>query len=133
MATYQEMHRIAHDPAAVRDLARRLLKVPSHEWTDWEVDFLENMAAYKGPDPISMRQREVLLALRDETEFHSRISGISVNTLVKKCYEYRLDLGEDDAAWIEELWRKGTFSLKRRNLGRLRRCSVELGELEPHM
>jgi hypothetical protein len=83
MATYQEMHRIAHDPAAVRDLAKRLLKIPNHEWTDWEVDFLQNMVAHKGPDPISMRQREVLLTLRDETEYHSRISGICVNTLIK--------------------------------------------------
>ena len=45
----------------------------------------------------------------------------------------RLDLDEGDADWIGELWRKGTSSLKRRYLGRLRRCSVQLGELEPYM
>ncbi len=133
MATYQEMHRIAHDPAAVRDMAKRLLKIPNHEWTDWELDFLESMARRKGPDPISMRQREVLLGLRDETEYHSRINGISVGTLIKKCHEYRLDLDESNANWIEELWRKGTSSLKRGALGRLRRCCIQLGELEPHM
>ena len=103
MATYQEMHRIAHDPAAVRDLAKRLLKIPNHEWTHWELDFLENMAKRQAPDPISMRQREVLLELRDETEHHSRIDRISVKTLIVKCYEYRFDLDESDADWIVKL------------------------------
>jgi hypothetical protein len=74
MATYKEMHRIAHDPAAV---AKRLFSTTHHEWTD----FLKNVV-YKGPEPISMRQREVLLMLRDETEYHSTISGVSIRNLM---------------------------------------------------
>jgi hypothetical protein len=133
MPTYQEMHRIAHDPVAVRDLAKHLLKIPNHEWSDWEIDFLEGMAKRERPDPLTMRQREVLLGLREETEYHSRIKGISVGTLIQKCYEYRLDLDEGDIDWIEELQRKGTCSLRRGSLSRLRRCSVQLGFLEPYM
>jgi hypothetical protein len=93
---------------------------------------LENMVTRAAPEPIGMRHGRYS-GLRDETEYHSRIDGISVRTLIEKCYEYRLNLNESDADWIEELWRKGTSSLKRGALGRLRRCCVKLGVLEPYM
>jgi hypothetical protein len=41
------------------------LDLPHADWNDWEIDFLQHMARHKGPDPITTRQGEKLLELRD--------------------------------------------------------------------
>lgn len=127
MASHKEMKRVADDAVAVRSLAASLLNHPNATWTDWEIDFLENMARFEGPDPISSRQREVLFDLRDSSRHHSSIDGFSVANLVRDCWIARLDLGEDDEAFISDLKSDGITELKRRQLLRLLHCSRELG------
>jgi hypothetical protein len=82
---------------------------------------------------LTSRQAEKLFEIRDATELHRDISGISVRNLIARCYEARLDLDEGDEEFIERLWRTGVIELRRNDLSRLRRCSKQLGELEEHM
>lgn len=126
MASHKEMKRLADDAAAVRNLATALLNHPDADWTDWEIDFLENMARFEGPEPISTRQREVLFELRDSSRHYSSVDGLSVANLVRDCWIARLDLSEDDELFISDLKSKSVVTLKRRQLLRLLHCSREL-------
>jgi len=101
--------------------------------TDWERDFLESLAA-RPPERLSTRQAEVLFEIRDDNELISKIDGnIKVSNLIQRACEARLDLDENDEEWIIAIWNRGTTSLRRRHLGRLKRCCVQLGELEPYV
>ncbi len=131
MTSHIEMLRIAQDPVAVRSLAKRLMAIPNHVWTEWEVDFLESMAKFKGPDLLTMRQREKLVELRDDAEYLTHYRGLSIKILNDKCFLGRNDLDLPDAAFIEAL--KGQPSIQRRKLGRFLRCCRQLNELESHM
>jgi hypothetical protein len=163
MASYREMHAVSSDPVRVRNLALSLLalaKAAENIFSEWELTFLRDIAeqstAIIALSPkerkkfkFSARQTEALLALRDfrltsrqtETLFeirdatvlHRDIKGISVRNLIKRCYEARLDLDEGDEEFIERLWKSGATELRSRDLMHLKRCSVQLGELEPYM
>jgi len=56
-----------------------------------------------------------------------------VTILVQCVYENRLDLSESDEAWITALWNRRAASLRRRDLGRLRQCAIQIGEIEAYM
>jgi hypothetical protein len=101
--------------------------------TEWERDFLESLIA-RPPDRLSTRQAEVLFEIRDQNELISNIDGnIKVSTLIRRAYEARLELDEGDEEWIIAIWNRGTTSLRRRHIGRLKRCCVQVGELESHV
>src|SRR6516164_9181380 len=68
MQDYREIDRIRKDTVAVHSLAKGLLNTPNHEWNDWELDFLEHMVRHRGPNPITTRQGEKLIELRDGAE-----------------------------------------------------------------
>jgi len=42
MTSWIDIERIRKDLVAIRALAKRLLKLSAHEWTHWELDFLED-------------------------------------------------------------------------------------------
>jgi hypothetical protein len=86
MQNFKEIDRVRKDPVAVRSMAQRLLAIPNHDWNDWELDFLENMFRHRGPDPITTRQGEKLLELRDDSEYHSSVKGFSVSSLIENCW-----------------------------------------------
>jgi hypothetical protein len=76
----------------------------------------------------------VLFEIRDDNELISSIGGnIKVSNLIQRAYEARLDLDEGDEEWIVAIRNRGTTSLRRRLLGRLKRCCIQLGELESYM
>jgi GAF domain-containing protein len=163
MASYQEMHAVSSDPVRVRNLALGLLamaKTAEDIFRGWELTFLGDIAEQSaavialGPKErkefkFSAKQTEALLALRDfrlttrqaeklfeirdAVVLHRNIKGISVRNLINRCFEARLDLSEDDEEWIVQLWESGAAEVRSRDLGRLKRCSVQLGELEPYM
>jgi hypothetical protein len=128
MASYLEMQKLALNPSAVPMLAGYLRQLDTVQWTEWELDFLESMAKRTGLEPISTRQREVLVELRDDAVSHTKTrDGLSVCTLILQCWQARLDLDDDDdIAFIDELYGSGTTALKRRPLGRLLSCARQL-------
>ncbi|HJY92003.1 MAG TPA: hypothetical protein VNX23_02610 [Bradyrhizobium sp.] len=112
-------------------MAKQCLLFP--DLTEWERDFLESLIA-RPPDRLSTRQAEVLFEIRDANELISNVDGnIKVSTLIRRAYEARLELDEGDEEWIVAIWNRGTTSLRRRHIGRLKRCCVQLGELESHV
>lgn len=163
MASYREMHAVSSDPARVRTLALSLLalaKTAEDVFTEWELTFLRDIAEQSAEVmTLSSKERkefkfskdraEALLALRDfrltslqaeklfeirdATELHRDIDGISVRNLINRCHEARLDLNEGDEEFIEGLWKRGVSELRRDHLSRLKRCSKQLGELEEYM
>jgi len=133
MQNYREIDRVRKDSVAVRSLAKRLLAIPNHDWTGWEVDFLEGMTRHHGPDPLTTRQGEKLMELRDDAEYHSKYRGLSVKILIEKCNLGRDDLDPADAEFVEALYASGATSIKRRQLFRLLRCGRELSHIEQHM
>jgi hypothetical protein len=134
MQDYKEIDRIRKDLGAVRSLAKRLLKLSHADWNDWEIDFLQHMAGHKGPDPITTRQGEKLLELRDDAEYYSSVRGFSVESLIKNCWLARDDLdSEDDRKFIERLKETSCLSVKRRQLRKLLACARELSEIEQYV
>ncbi len=134
MQDYKEIDRIRKNLVAVRSLAKRLLDLPRTDWNDWEIDFLQHMARHKAPDPITTRQCEKLLELRDDAEYYSLVRGFSVQSLIKSCWHARDDLHrEDDRKFIEHLKETSCSCLKRRQLRKLLACARQLGEIEQYV
>jgi hypothetical protein len=60
-------------------------------------------------------------------------ASVGQASLLDRCYEGRCDLAEDDEQFVERVYRSGVAELRSRDMARLRRCSVQLGELEDHI
>jgi GAF domain-containing protein len=163
MASAREMHAISSDPVRVRNLAVSLLalaKAAENLFSEWELTFLKDIAEqsasiisltpkerkqFKFSNQqaeallalrdfrLTSRQAEKLFEIRDATVLHRDIKGISVRNLIARCYEARLDLDEGDEEFVERLWKIGVTELRSGDLMRLKRCSIQLGELEPYM
>jgi hypothetical protein len=92
------------------------------------------MARHKGPEPITTRQGEKLLELRDDAEYCSSVHGFTVQSLIKNCWLARDDLdSKDDRKFIEQLKETSYSSIKRRQLRKLLACARELGEIEQYV
>ena len=149
MASNREMRVIGRDPARVRSLTLGLLKLAEtaeYIFTDWELTFLRSLVGLaettvgltkkqqkqKDAGRLTARQAEKLLDIRDAAALHGDIGGVSVRSLINRCYEARCGLAEDDEQFVERVYRSGAAELRGRDLARLRRCSVQLGELEDY-
>ena len=124
MSSYLEMHKLAQNPAAVTTLATFLLNLPDAGWNEWEANFLADMTQRQAA--LSTRQGEKLIELRDDAKNFTKFDGFSVAKLVRDCWIARLDLEEDDEAFIDSLKQQTVTTLKKRPLMRLLRCAREL-------
>ena len=136
MASWREIERIRKSPDDFRRLAHSLL-ASAGDLTEWESDFLESVTRraaqrrFDLPECYSLRQSEKLLEIRDGRIPVDTVRGFSVVTLVKKCYEARLDLSEDDEIWIAALHAARAFAIKRRDASRLLRLAEQLCIIDP--
>ena len=138
-----------------------LAKLTENIFTDWELTFLRDIAEqstsvmaltpkerqeFKFSEQqaqallalrdfrLTSRQTEKLFEIRDATVLHRTVAGVSVRNLINRCYEARLDLdGRRHEEWIEQLRKSGTAELRSSDLAQLKRCSKQIGELEPYM
>lgn len=133
MASHIQMNRTAADPTAVQGMATFLLTVQDADWSDWEIDFLEHMREHDGPDPISMRQREVLFELNDKARAYRDYRGLSIRHLIRQCWLARVELDEDNELFITKLNDARPTGLKRSALARLVRCARQLGIIDPDL
>jgi hypothetical protein len=134
MQDYKEIDRIRKNLGVVRSLAKRLLDLPRADWNDWEIDFLQHMVRHKGPDPITTRQCEKLLELRDDAEYYSSVHGFNVQSLIKNCWLSRDDLdSEEDRKFVEHLKETSFSCVKRRQLRKLLACARQVGEIEQYV
>jgi hypothetical protein len=128
MTDYREINSLQKFPQRARDLATFLLNLNDIEWTDWELDFLENISEWTGE--FTTRQGEKLLELREASKWYKNVEGFSLRILVEKCYCSRLDLSEEDAQFFERIKASGLVSFRRRDAVRILRCARQLGEIE---
>jgi hypothetical protein len=157
------MHEIGGDPARVRSLSRSLLNLAEtaeNVFSEWELTFLRSLAEQADKTLALSRKRrkqmkdsllveearlalrdfrlttlqaEKLLEIRDATMLYRDVGGISVRKLINQCHLFRFELDGDDEQFIDQLWRSGVGELRRNDLARLKRCSVQLGALEDYM
>lgn len=131
MLDYRKIDALMKDRERATRLARILLGAAEAPWTDWELDFLQNLAARS--EPLTTRQSEKLLELEEASVWVEKVPGhgFSVRLLVRACHLARLDLEQDDdVAFIEDLQTRGVSKLRRRGVSRLLRCARELGVIE---
>jgi len=128
MIDYREINALQKFPQRARDLATFLLKLKDIEWTDWELDFLENISGWTGE--FTTRQGEKLLELREASKWYKNVEGFSLRILVEKCYCSRLDLSEQDADFFERVKASDRYSFRRSDAARIVRCARHLGEIE---
>lgn len=130
MASWQEIDRIRKDAKGFRALAKGLHTHIS-DLTDWERDFLSSIKDQREKDEFTTRQSEKLMQIRDDYVSVTEIrGGFSVKIILRQCYEARLDLSEDDEAWIVQRFEQSPTTMRRKHAGRLRRCARELGFIE---
>ena len=131
MASYIEIQKLKDDQAKVRSLASYLLRRSDMDWTDWELDFLENMKARK--EPMSTRQGEMLMELDSKAKRYTHIAGCPVKSLVGRCWIARLDLSENDEEFIDGLKQDGATEVSGNQARWLARCAKELNLIEGYV
>lgn len=132
MASWSEIERVRKNADEARRIARSLLAsdeiVPLRPW---EIEFLTGIQSRTFLDELYTRQAEKVLEIRDAVELVSRTGdGLSVSSLVHRCYEARLDLDEDDEEWIKAVYTFSRSSIRRRDLRQLLRCAYQLGVID---
>lgn len=132
MTDYREINALQRDPERARRLAQFLLALKDIEWTDWELDFLQDMAAREPDEDLTTRQSEKLVELRDASVWHEKVDGFSLRLLIKNCNDMRHLLSEHDEEFVMRLKNEGAVKLRRRDAARLIRCARTTGEIEPY-
>ena len=131
MTDYREINDLAKDAGRARSIAVYLLKLGDIDWTDWELDFLDTMRARE--EPLSTRQAEKLVELRDDAVLYRKVDGFVLKTLIGQCFHYRDELNSDhDREFVEGLKSSGQEALRKRDAVRLLRCARAIGEIEQH-
>ncbi len=132
MASWREIDRIRKDPAAFKALAKRLLDDPGFERSEFADGFLTNIIGWKRGE-LTTRQGEILLDLRDEAEIHCEYQGLSIATLIEKCFANRFELAQADRQRIEGLHRSARRYVTGGQLGWFKRICKQLNEMEAYM
>jgi hypothetical protein len=130
MTSYREVVEIQKDVARARSLAQALSKLDDAAWTDWELDFLDSIAARR--TGLTTRQGEKLIELRDAATWYSAVDGFCLKTLIDRCYLLREELDEGNAGFIKHLTASAATRLRRKDARRVLACARTLGEIEPH-
>jgi len=136
---YREINELQRDIARARDLAKFLLMMVEVKWTDWEVTFLTSVIQQvnerlerKDDYPLSTRQVEILVDLRDESVLYERAENFSIKSLVKECFLMQHLLTDDQAEFIRRHASGGTAKLRRRQVKFLFRCARKALVIEPY-
>jgi hypothetical protein len=130
MASFREIATLQKDAARARALAQGLCKLDDMAWTDWELDFLNSIAARR--DALTTRQGEKLIELCDDAVWYTAVEGFSLKALIDHCYLLRDELADHDAAFIARLKAGSAARLRRKDARRLLHCARSIGEIEPH-
>ena len=101
---HREMARLAADPTAVRMTATFITTALADKLSGAEREFLTKLSRFEGPDPLSMRQREWLDALRSRATRRSKVKGYQAFALVRKLWELRFDLSDEAEEFVTELY-----------------------------
>jgi hypothetical protein len=130
MADYRQILALQKDPARARTLAQALVHMEDVAWTDWELDFLDNIGCRR--HDLTTRQGEKLAELCDEAAWYTAVEGFSLRVLIERCNLCRDELGLSDAAFIARLKAAKAARLRRKDARRVLQCARRVGEIEPY-
>lgn len=101
---YRELKRLADDPQAARGLADLLLTHRADLLSDGAQDLLASLKTRAGEKPLTMRQLEALLDIRDRSTVSNKVGPYNLAKLVRQVWERRADLADfEDEEWIASL------------------------------
>jgi hypothetical protein len=91
MPDYREINELQRDVERARQLAQLLLRLIEIEWTDWELTFLHSIIrqanerlASKDKSPLSTRQIEILVGLREDSVLFENAEGFLIRSLTRR-------------------------------------------------
>jgi hypothetical protein len=111
-----------------RKLAAELQQLECNDWTEWEWEWLGQMASKSDSYEHSETERAKLAQIYSYSRLRSGHDGCSVIDMVRACYRYHLDFTEEDSDFIIDLHKRGARSVRTRELRRLVRLYGECGE-----
>jgi hypothetical protein len=117
----------AKDPFVFRQIARELLDLADGDWTAWEGNWLPAMLRYPNDHLYTEAEREKLAQLCWLSEPRFGHDGLSVDEMIAICRCYQADFSEEDGDFIAKLNRRGSKSVRRRELRRLASLCREAG------
>jgi hypothetical protein len=128
MGTVSSVAEKAKDLRLFRELAARLQRLPDSDWTEWEWEWLGEMARKPDTYAPSERERQKLAQIHSYAELFSGYDGLSVATMVTMCHRNHLDFPEEDSDFIVDLYRRQARTVRKRQLRRLVKLYAESGE-----
>ena len=129
MAMLSNVAERAKDPEFFLRLAAWLYKLPRNDWTDWEWDWLRDVASVSASYEFSETQRKKLAQIYSYTRLRAGHDGIPVPQMIRICKRYYMDMSEDDAEFVLMLHRTRARTLRIRQLRRLVGLFETAGEL----
>lgn len=118
----------AKDIVFFREFAARLQQLPDNDWTDWEWEWLGEMARKPDTYVPSEKERQKLAQTASYAEPFSGYDDLSVTTMVSVCHCYHLDFREEDSDFIVDLHHRQATTVRKRQLRRLVRLFADSGE-----
>lgn len=131
---YREMRRLAGDPVKVRAIAAGLA-AQAAGLDGAPREFIERLSTYDGSEPLTTRECEWLYSLRDRASASAKFGGYNLREMIRRAYEARLDLVDDDAEdWLAEIHALGpSVRLPRSQRRRLAAVLRELGLIDGYV
>jgi hypothetical protein len=128
MGTVSNVAEKAKDLTFFRELAARLQQLPDNDWTDWEWEWLGEMARRPDAYAPSEKERQKLAQVYSYAEPFSGYDGLSVVTMINMCHRNHLDFPEEDSDFVVDLYRREARTVRKRQLRRLVKLYAESGE-----
>jgi hypothetical protein len=128
MATFFDVANKAKDSGFFRQLAAQLQQLDNSDWTEWEWEWLGEMAKKSESYVHSEREREKLAQIYSYSQQFSGYDGLTVVDMARACYRYHLDFAEEDGEFIVDLCQKQAQTVRKRQLRRLVRLYADSGD-----
>jgi hypothetical protein len=128
MAMMFDIANKAKDPRFFRDLAAELQRLEYNDWTEWEWEWLGQMARKPDSYEHSETERAKLAQIYSYSQLFSGHDGRTVTDMVCACYRYHADLAEEDCDFIVALYERRARSVRKRELRRLVHLYADSGE-----
>jgi hypothetical protein len=113
MAFEREIVRYLQNVDACRALAASLAAREGLDASDDAKDFLDKVAVRSDDAPLTRRQTEFLLSIRDDNRYVSSLYDFDLVAVLKNCWLARADLDDEgDVAFLARLKERGGKSFK---------------------
>jgi hypothetical protein len=132
MVMMTEVAERARDPLFFRDLSKELFLLKHNDWTDWELEWLGQMARKSDKYKHSDAERAKLAQIYSFSRLKSSYEGHTVMEMVRVGHNYLADLSENDEEFIVGLFEREPKSIRIREMWRVIRLARFCRMYLPH-